>query len=64
MENIERTYTREEVQQIVNGYIKIIQNQEDMIQKLSKQIDKDNIQFEKNTQILNEISKTMERMNK
>jgi hypothetical protein len=54
------TFTREEVLEIVGGYVKLLQNQEDMIQKLQNQLDKDNIQFEKNNQILYKISKLIE----
>ncbi|ADK14737.1 hypothetical protein [Clostridium ljungdahlii] len=53
-------FTREEVQQIVDGYVNLIQKQEDMIQKLYKQINQDNIQFQKNNQILYRISKVIE----
>ena len=53
-------FTREEVQQIVDGYVNIIQKQEDMIQKLYKQIKQDNIQFQKNNEVLDRISKVIE----
>ncbi|QXE20037.1 hypothetical protein [Clostridium sp. 001] len=53
-------FTREEVQQIVDGYVNLIQKQEDMIQKLYKQINQDNIQFQKNNEVLDRISKVIE----
>ena len=60
MEKEKDTYTKEEVQQIVDGYVNLIQKQEDMIQKLYKQIKQDNIQFQKNNEVLDRISKVIE----
>lgn len=57
MEKEKDTYTKEEVQQIVDGYVKLLQSQEDMIQKLKNQLDEDYIQFEKNNKMLDKISK-------
>lgn len=53
-------FTREEVMEIVGGYVELLQKSEDMVQKLQEQLDKDKIQFQKNNQILYKVSKLIE----